>query len=123
MTRVYVADTIPQERSALRLFLLDLQMEVVGEGADWDTTLINAPLTHLGMILMERDLLPLNEAKQCLAQLRLACSKPIVIIMISHLFSPRQSALEIGADAFICKGDLPERIAGRLLLAAAGDFI
>ena len=35
MTRVYVADAKSEERSALRLMLLDLKMEVVGEAADW----------------------------------------------------------------------------------------
>ncbi len=33
MTRVYLADAKPEERSALRLLLLDLKMEVVGEAA------------------------------------------------------------------------------------------
>jgi hypothetical protein len=31
MTRVYVADAKPEERSALRMLLFDLKMEVVGE--------------------------------------------------------------------------------------------
>jgi hypothetical protein len=39
MTRVFVADAKLEERSALRLLLLDLKMEVVGEAADWFTTL------------------------------------------------------------------------------------
>ena len=33
-TRVYLADAQPEERSALRLLLLDLNMEVVGEASD-----------------------------------------------------------------------------------------
>ncbi len=43
MTRVYLADAQPEERSALRLLLLDLKMEIVGEAADWSTTLAQAP--------------------------------------------------------------------------------
>jgi hypothetical protein len=39
MTRVYLADAQPDERSSLRLLLLDLKMEVVGEAAGWSTTL------------------------------------------------------------------------------------
>ena len=39
MTRLFLADAQPEERSALRLLLLDLNMEVVGEAADWPTTL------------------------------------------------------------------------------------
>ena len=45
MTRVYVADAQHEERSALRLLLLDLNMEVVNEAADWLITL--APGTGL----------------------------------------------------------------------------
>ncbi len=50
MTRVYLADAVPDERSALRLLLLDLKMDVVGEAADWATTLAagaNPPHRHL----------------------------------------------------------------------------
>src|SRR4051812_3552194 len=46
MTRVYIADSIPIERSALRTLILDLKMDVVGEAADWLTTLSNAPKTR-----------------------------------------------------------------------------
>jgi hypothetical protein len=31
MTRVYIADSKPEELSAIRLLLLDLKMEVVGD--------------------------------------------------------------------------------------------
>ena len=44
MTRVYVADALPEERSALRLMLLDLNMEVVGEAASWATALAQVPV-------------------------------------------------------------------------------
>jgi hypothetical protein len=37
MTRVYLADAHVDERTALRLLLLDLAMEVVGEAAGWPT--------------------------------------------------------------------------------------
>jgi hypothetical protein len=38
MTRVYIADALPEERSALSLMLLDFGMEVIGEAADWLAT-------------------------------------------------------------------------------------
>jgi hypothetical protein len=47
MTRALIADAKPEERSALRLLLLDLKMDVVGEATDWTTTLADAPTTHL----------------------------------------------------------------------------
>jgi hypothetical protein len=48
MTSVFLADTQPEERSAPRLLLLDLNMEVAGEAADWPTTLAQAPATNPG---------------------------------------------------------------------------
>jgi DNA-binding NarL/FixJ family response regulator len=119
MIRVYLADAKPEERSALRLLLLDINMEVVGEADDWSTTLANAPATRLDMLLVEWDLLPPELGVQALAELRLACSNAIVVVLISHLDARWQAALSAGADAFISKGETPERVAERLRLAAA----
>ena len=60
MTLVYLADAQPEERSTLRLVLVDLNMEVVGEAADWPTTLAMAPATNLDMLLVDWDLLPID---------------------------------------------------------------
>ena len=119
MTRVYLADALPEERSALRLVLLDLMMEVVGEAADWPTTLANAPATRMDMLLLEWDLLPINLGVQALAILRVACPNAIVVVLISHLDVRQQAALSVGADVFISKSDTPERVALHLRLAAA----
>jgi DNA-binding NarL/FixJ family response regulator len=119
MTRVYLADAQPAERSALRLLLIDLQMEVVGEAADWPTALAHAPATNLDMLLVDWDLLPVNLGVQSLAELRLACPKTIVVVLISHLDARNQAALSAGADAFISKAETPERVVERLKAAAA----
>ena len=110
MTRVYVADAKPEERSAIRLLLLDMKMEVVGEAADWSTTLAKAPATRLDMLLVDWELLPIDLGVQALAELRLACPSAIVVVLISHLDARQQAALSAGADAFISKGELPERV-------------
>jgi DNA-binding NarL/FixJ family response regulator len=117
MTRVYIADAQSEERSALRLTLLDLKMQVVGEAADWVTTLTEAPATQLDMLLVDFGLLPAESGK-ALAELRVACPNAIVIILISHLDARHQAALSAGADAFISKGETPERVAERLRAAA-----
>ena len=119
MTRVYVADAKPEERSALRLLLLDLEMEVVGEAADWSTTLANAPATSLDMLLVDWDLLPTNSPTAALDELRRACPAALVIVLISHLDARQQAALSAGADAFISKGETPDRVAERLRAVAA----
>ena len=119
MTRVYIADAKPEERSALRVLVLDLKMEVVGEAADWPTTLAEAPVKRVDMLLVDWDLLP-NSPTAALDELRKACPAALVIILISHLDARQQAALSAGADAFISKGETPERVAERLRAVAAG---
>ena len=118
MIRVYLADSQREERSALRLLLLDLKMKVVGEAEDWSTTLADAPKTSLDMLLIDWDMLPVDLGVQSLAELRLACPNAIVVVLISHLDARHQAALSAGADAFISKGETPERVAERLRAAA-----
>jgi len=120
MTRVYLADALTEERSALRLMLLDLNMEVVGEAADWATALAQAPIRYTDMLLIDWDLLPRASPTLALNELRKACPAALVIILISHLDARQQAALSSGADAFISKGETPERVAERLRVAAAG---
>jgi DNA-binding NarL/FixJ family response regulator len=123
MTRVYLADALKEERSALRLMLLDLNMEVVGEAADWTTTLAQAPLSRIDMLLVDWDLLPRTTPGMALEELRRACPAALVIILISHLDARQQAALSAGADAFISKGETPERVAERLRAVAASVHI
>jgi DNA-binding NarL/FixJ family response regulator len=118
MTRVFLADAQPDERKALRVLLLDLHMEIVGETADWSTTLAKAPKTDLDMLLVDWSMLPTDIGVQSLADLRLACPNAIVVVLISHLDARHQAALSAGADAFISKGETPERVAERLRAAA-----
>jgi DNA-binding NarL/FixJ family response regulator len=118
MTRVYVADAKPEERSALRLLLLDLRMNVIGEAADWATTLAQAPVSRTDMLLIDWDLLP-NSPTAALDDIRKACPAALVIVLISHLDARQQAALSSGADAFISKGETPDRVAERLRAVAA----
>jgi DNA-binding NarL/FixJ family response regulator len=119
MTRVYIADEKPEERSALRLLLLDLKMEVVGEAADWFTTLVQVPIRRADMLLVDWDLIPNNAPNIALDGFRKACPSTLVVILISHLDARKQAALSIGADLFISKGETPERVAEHLRSAAA----
>lgn len=117
MTRVYLADAQPEERSAVRLLLLDLKMDVVGEAADWSTTMAQAPATGLEMLLVDWGLLPI-EASAALSELRLACPNAIVVVLISRMDAEQQVVLSTGADAFISRGETPEQAAERLRGAA-----
>lgn len=119
MTRIYLSDAKPQQRSALRLLLLDLNMEVVGEAADWSTTLMQVPLSRADILLIDWDLLPTDLGVQSLAKLRAACPNAIVVVLTSHLDSREQAALSAGADMFISISEMPERVAERLRNIAA----
>lgn len=119
MTRVYLADASLDERSALRLMLLDLSMEVVGEADDWNSTVANAPATGFEMLVVDWDLLPIDLSAIALASLRKACANPIVEVLISHLSVRLQALRSPGADAFISRGDMIDVVSDRLRLAAA----
>ena len=119
MTRVYLADALTEERSALRLMLLDLNMELAGEAADWVTALAQAPVSFTDLLLIDWELLPRTSPTAALEELRRACPAALVIVLISHLDARQQAALSSGADAFISKGETPERVAERLRAVAA----
>ena len=118
MIRVYLADAIPDERTALRLVLLDLNMEIAGEADNWSTMVAQAPISHTDMLLIDWDLLP-DAPTASLDKFRKACPAALVIILISHLDARHQAALSAGVDEFISKGEMSERVAERLLAAAA----
>ena len=118
MARIYIADGLAEERSALRLVLRSLDMVVVGEAADWETTLAKAPATRLDILMVDWGLLP-DESGTALDLLRAACPGAVIVILISHMDARQQAALSAGADVFISKGELPERVAERLRGIAA----
>ena len=113
MTRVFIADAKPIERSALRLLILDMKMEVVGEAADWPATVSQVPATCPDMLLVDWDLLPKGPAS-ALEGLRRSSQAALVIVLVSQLDARQQAALSAGADAFISKGETPERVAERI---------
>ena len=118
VTRVYIADPLIDERSALRLILLDLNMEIAGEAGDWSTTLSQAPISRTDILLVDWGLLP-SAPDKALVKLRRACPAALVIVLISHLDARHQAALSAGADAFISKSETSDRVAERLLSLAA----
>jgi DNA-binding NarL/FixJ family response regulator len=80
---------------------------------DWELVAHGAGAAYVGA-------LPGSEGTsgQALAELRLACPSALVIVLISHLDARQQAALSAGADAFISKNEMPDRVAERLRAAA-----
>jgi DNA-binding NarL/FixJ family response regulator len=117
MTRVFLADAKSETRSAIRLLLLDMHMQVVGEAVDWPSALVQVPTTNPDMLVVDWEL-PAGVGA-ALAELRVACPNLRVVVLSSQL-EARQAALHAGADAFISIGDAPDRVTERLR-AASGD--
>jgi two-component system nitrate/nitrite response regulator NarL len=120
MKRVYLANSHLDERSALRLLLVDLDLKIVGEAADWPTTLRLAPATRPDMVLVDWGLVVPGSGAS-LMQLRMVCTAAVVIVLISNLDARDQAALSAGADAFISKGETSEQVVERLR-AAVGNL-
>ena len=117
MTRVLLAAPQPDVCAALRLMLLDLSMEVVGEAPDWPSILALAPEAQPDMVLVDWELIHLKSGNT-LTQLRAVCPSAVVIVLISQLDARQQAALSAGADAFISKSEMPDRVGDRLRAAA-----
>jgi DNA-binding NarL/FixJ family response regulator len=122
MTRVYLADARPEERSALRLLLHDLNMEIVGEASDWFTVLVQAPINRVDILLVDWDMIPNNTPNVAVDGFRKACPTVLIVALINRLDSLKQIALSVHIDAFISKDELPERIAERLRAVAASVY-
>ncbi len=117
MIRVYLADAMPEERSALRLLLLDLEMEIAGEAGDWSTTLAELPLCSADLLVADWKLFP-DAPNAILVELRRACPKALAIILIGGLEACQHAALSAGADGFMSRGDMPEQVAEHLTAVA-----
>jgi DNA-binding NarL/FixJ family response regulator len=113
MKRAFLADALPDERLAFRLILQDLDMQVVGEAADWPTVLAQAPATHPDLVVVDWGLVA-DESGAALPKLRETCPAAVVIVLISHLNPRHQAALSAGADTFISKSEMSLRVAESL---------
>jgi DNA-binding NarL/FixJ family response regulator len=113
--RVLLADDQTKVRSALRLLLeQEPEMSVVGEAADAEDLLAQAEATQPDLVLLDWEL-PSLRTDDWLSILRTLCPH-LKVIALSGRPEARQAALDAGAEAFVSKGDPPER-----LLAAMDD--
>jgi DNA-binding NarL/FixJ family response regulator len=96
MKRVFLADAYPDERSALRLLLMHLNLQIVGEATDWPSTLALAPPTNPDLVVVDWGLV-CSESGEALMELRMACPATIVIVLISHLDAREQAATLCGS--------------------------
>jgi DNA-binding NarL/FixJ family response regulator len=113
--RIFLADLQAKVRFALRV-LLERQpgLEVVGEAARAEDLLVQIALSGADLMLLDWNLAG-ADAAELLLELR--CDRPdLRVIVLSGRPEAREAALAAGADAFVSKGDPPDR----LLAAIAG---
>ena len=114
--RVLLADDQPQVRSALRLLLeQDPEMNVVGEAANAEELFVQVQATRPDLLLLDWELPGLQPTNPLLPALRALCPR-LSVIALSGRPEVYREALAAGADAFVSKGDPPER-----LLSAVND--
>ena len=107
--RVLIVDDQPQVRSALRLLLREeLGVTVVGEAGDLEQALELACVKQPDLVLLDWEL-PTQDGATALVGLR-AAYPGLAVIALSSRPEARQLALAAGADAFVSKGDPPERL-------------
>jgi len=108
--RVFLADDQPRVRSALRLLLeQDPQLSVVGEAAAAEGLLAQVRAAHPDLLLLDWELPGLQAANPLLPALR-ALYPRLSVIALSGRPEARRAALAARADAFVSKGDPPERL-------------
>jgi DNA-binding NarL/FixJ family response regulator len=107
--RVILADDDRNVRSALRLLLeRELELEVAGEAADGKDLLAEVKSAEPDLVLFDWEL-PGLKTMEMVSGLR-ECCPGVVLISLSGRVEARQAALGAGVDAFVSKGDPPERV-------------
>ena len=107
--RVLIADDQPQVCSALRLLLrVKLGAATACEASNVEQALELAGVEQPDLVLLDWEL-PAQGGAAVLVGLR-AAHPGLAVIALSSRPEARQAALEAGADAFVSKGEPPERL-------------
>jgi DNA-binding NarL/FixJ family response regulator len=111
---ILLVDDEARVRSALWLLLRqEFGVNIVGEAGDLSQALALTAMRKPNVMLLDWDLLGEN-GKSILNRLREA-SSDLSIIALSLRAEARERALQAGVDAFVCKGDTPDRLKAALL--------
>ncbi len=107
--RVLLADERQKVRSAVRL-LLEQQpdIEVLGEAVDATGLRDWVSAAAPDVVLLDWEL-PGGEVGELVSDIRQRCPS-IKVVALSGLPEAKKEALRAGADAFVSKGDPPERL-------------
>lgn len=119
--RVILADDDCNVRSALRLLLeRELELEVTGEAVNGKDLIAEVKSAEPDLVLFDWEL-PGLKTTEMVSGLR-ECCPGVILISLSGQVEARQAALGAGVDAFVSKGDPPERVLDTLQeLMCKGD--
>lgn len=107
--RILLADDQPSVRLALRLVLrYRWDMQLVGEATDSETLATVLDAAQADLLLLDWGIFG-REAAEALPALR-ARYPALKVIVMSGQFGARRAALAAGADAFVSKGEPPDRL-------------
>jgi DNA-binding NarL/FixJ family response regulator len=107
--RIILAENRRKVRFALRALLeQQAELNVLGEAADAQNLLAQVKEICPDVILLDWEL-PGMSADDLLSALRRKCPD-VLVVALSGRVSARRAALAAGADAFVSKGDPPERL-------------
>ena len=107
--KILIADDQQRVRRALRVLLSQQPgLQVVGEAASGPELLAQVGVSAADLALVDLELPSLAEAGGLLA-LRRSCPS-LQVVVLSGRPGERQTALSLGGDAFVSKGDPPERL-------------
>lgn len=110
MKRVYLADARPIERSDLRLLLVDLDMQVVGEAGGWSSVLNHGPTTHPDVVVVEWSLISARSVA-AMKELRMAYPKAVLVVVPGQMDAQQRSILIAGTDEYSREHQLSNRLA------------
>ena len=113
MRRILLADDKSEICSALRLYLeTRLDLELITEARDMQHVLAQVEDSHPDAIILDWEL-PGKPTGGRISVLR-ALVPGLKVIVINTRPELREQALAEGADAFVCKGDPPEKLLATL---------
>ncbi len=115
--RIMLADNRPRVRFALRA-LLERQsgFEVVAEGIDAQDLMAQAESDCPDLILLDWEL-PGMAPRDLLIALRGHCPHVKIIALSGHV-SARREAVDMGVDAFVSKGEPPDKLLSAIISCA-----
>ncbi|MGB2909932.1 MAG: response regulator transcription factor [Anaerolineales bacterium] len=107
--QILLADDQSKVRSALRLLLeQEPDLDVLGEAVDTQGLLDWVRAVHPDVVLLDWEL-PGMSHNGVMSELRAICPQ-LLVVALSGKPEARQAALNAGVDAFVSKGEPPERL-------------